>query len=496
AERKTSLGKNWHPTCLKCQECGKVLTPGQHAEHKGMPYCHKPCYAAKFGPQMMGYGSNVASPANFRRGQHGTLYNGDVDFDMKKVYESPSPSSKTNRKSTSDINSNKDKVSGHRPKSENLQRTNNNIPNRFLDNDLTISTFCSMKENTVFTNFTYIPPVNFRQQLVQKIKDFNQFYEGKKRQPVVAKEEGDSLVIQGPLRIYWGVEQAIKFQQFDNVPAYPSPGPTNWRHSFMPGDNGPDISKEDIKKLQYEESPPTSPRVSRGIDDSMIFTPPEGVVMRKKNIRKFNTVAYRGDSRPNKWKRASINGHVYNFDTRVFTPMLGSCTSVTVDSKKTTDDVIRTLLEKFKIENKPNEFSLYMVSENEGETLLRTQDIPLLERIALGPDESSGCKLFLKDRIALPRKGSLVNFTVVEESEEPHTPDEITPVVPWSDPKEERLPAEIEQLVALPEPVLQGILRKFKEDEEIDVKTIKARYDLVRRKIRGQLEKLKSGASV
>lgn len=34
AERKTSLGKNWHPNCLKCEECGKILSPGQHAEVK------------------------------------------------------------------------------------------------------------------------------------------------------------------------------------------------------------------------------------------------------------------------------------------------------------------------------------------------------------------------------------------------------------------------------------------------------------------------------
>jgi hypothetical protein len=32
AERRQSLGFDWHPTCLRCQECGKVLYPGQHAE--------------------------------------------------------------------------------------------------------------------------------------------------------------------------------------------------------------------------------------------------------------------------------------------------------------------------------------------------------------------------------------------------------------------------------------------------------------------------------
>lgn len=57
-------------------------------QRKGLPYCHKPCYARLFGPQMMGYGSNVVSPANFKRNGDGTLYNGEYDFDLKQVFES------------------------------------------------------------------------------------------------------------------------------------------------------------------------------------------------------------------------------------------------------------------------------------------------------------------------------------------------------------------------------------------------------------------------
>lgn len=32
AEKKTSLGKDWHGPCLKCKKCKKTLTPGSHAE--------------------------------------------------------------------------------------------------------------------------------------------------------------------------------------------------------------------------------------------------------------------------------------------------------------------------------------------------------------------------------------------------------------------------------------------------------------------------------
>ena len=32
AERKTSLGKDWHSGCLKCEKCKRTLAPGSHAE--------------------------------------------------------------------------------------------------------------------------------------------------------------------------------------------------------------------------------------------------------------------------------------------------------------------------------------------------------------------------------------------------------------------------------------------------------------------------------
>ncbi|XP_010972244.1 cysteine-rich protein 3 isoform X1 [Camelus ferus] len=72
AEKVSSLGKNWHRFCLKCERCHSVLSPGGHAEHNGRPYCHKPCYGALFGPRGVNIGgvgsylykSPTPSPAN------------------------------------------------------------------------------------------------------------------------------------------------------------------------------------------------------------------------------------------------------------------------------------------------------------------------------------------------------------------------------------------------------------------------------------------------
>lgn len=63
AERKTSLGKDWHSACLRCEKCNKTLTPGSHAEHDGKPYCNQPCYAALFGPA----GKRLARPEENRK---------------------------------------------------------------------------------------------------------------------------------------------------------------------------------------------------------------------------------------------------------------------------------------------------------------------------------------------------------------------------------------------------------------------------------------------
>lgn len=37
AEKVSSLGKDWHRFCLRCEHCSKTLTPGGHAEVSPAP---------------------------------------------------------------------------------------------------------------------------------------------------------------------------------------------------------------------------------------------------------------------------------------------------------------------------------------------------------------------------------------------------------------------------------------------------------------------------
>ncbi|CAH1988530.1 unnamed protein product [Acanthoscelides obtectus] len=135
AERKQSLGYNWHPECLRCEECGKRLNPGQHAEHKGVPYCHVPCYGALFGPQLFGHGTRVESHKSF-----------GAQKESPKLGKSPA------------------------------------LP---------------------------------RSHLESKIKVYNQYYEGRSGE-IRCREVNGRYVLEGPLRVRWGVRGVIHLKEDDD----------------------------------------------------------------------------------------------------------------------------------------------------------------------------------------------------------------------------------------------------------------------------------------
>ncbi|RUS90591.1 hypothetical protein EGW08_001679 [Elysia chlorotica] len=393
AERKTSLGREWHPSCLKCRECGKVLSPGQHAEYVNPLYLVLLTYI------------NVL--------------------------------------------------------------------------------FCFL----------------CRQEMLDKLAEFNKYYEGKVHHHMRAQQADDgSVFVEGPLRVYWGLSRPIQLAHCDNIPPAPI---SQWRHSLHVSADSP--------SLRRTGSPS---RKSRDLDDLLSPSSSDDVVRRKKGgVRKFKTVAYRGGDQPSKWKRASINGHIFNFDTSVFTPVLGSCTSVTVDGTLNSLEVIETLLDKFKVQNSADEYVLSIVNE-EGERLLTNRDRPLLERLKLGPDETVG-KIFIKEREIIQEKGvgELVVSANVKASLLTGDKDSIDGGADGSPgygrsirsssikipiretEEEENLPHDVEQLLILPEPVLRGLLVKYHNDEELEVKKIRARYDVFRQRMTKRIYELLSNST-
>ncbi|XP_045598504.1 uncharacterized protein Rassf isoform X2 [Procambarus clarkii] len=130
AERKQSLGFDWHPNCLRCEECGKRLNPGQHAEHKGVPYCHHPCYGALFGPQLFGHGTRNECHTSF-----GKVENRDGQVK--------------------------------------------------------------------------------RSHIEAKLKAYNQYYEGKPGE-LKSREANGRMILEGVLKIYWGVRNVIHLKEEDD----------------------------------------------------------------------------------------------------------------------------------------------------------------------------------------------------------------------------------------------------------------------------------------
>ncbi|XP_041362605.1 ras association domain-containing protein 2-like isoform X2 [Gigantopelta aegis] len=504
AERKTSLGRDWHPNCLRCKECARVLTPSQHAERKGLPYCHN-CYKTLFGPLILGYGSNLHSPANYKRSsQQVDRLSNSSDHD--EDYTTEIFSFNSNREANSAIRTETQPNQKYHVMYKKVEPPDKSFhtepPDKSFHTELPDKSFHTQPPDNGFQSEP--PDKGFNpenpdksqdkeienenlhtpqeEEMLKKVEIYNAYYEGKIRNQITTDNQNGELVIRGPLRIYWGLFRPIQLKESDDVKPLPI---SNWRHSLYPTGSSPKTTVPSFSVTSNGFSPtkqqiqsgtlkaPSSPTF-RGVDDSVLSQSVDGVV-RRKHIKKFNTVAYRGD-RPTKWKRASINGHIYNYDTSVFTPVLGSSTSVTVSSSMQTSQVITALLEKFKVQNQPEEYHLSIVSEK-GERILSDSDYPLAERILnLGPDETE-YKIFIKDRELEPQKDSPVTVAIPEVEEH------------------ENLPDEVETLLILPEAVLRGFLRKFQQDEENDVQTLKARYEMIKKKISSRLEEMQRNSA-
>ncbi|KAH8273190.1 hypothetical protein KR018_012318 [Drosophila ironensis] len=202
AERKQSLGYDWHPECLRCEECGKRLNPGQHAEvlesfpispkfppkirkilmplglqHKGVPYCHVPCYGALFGPQLFGHGTRVESHKSY--GAH-------------KGAQKPSSG----------------QVNGP------------NLP---------------------------------RDHLESKLKVYNQFYDNKSLE-IRSREVNNRLVLEGALRVYWGVQGVIHLKEDDDQRTFIVRKRNSCRVSRAKDDSSSDKENEGSESI----APPTT----------------------------------------------------------------------------------------------------------------------------------------------------------------------------------------------------------------------------------------------
>ncbi|KAM4528121.1 ras association domain-containing protein 6 isoform 1-T1 [Odontesthes bonariensis] len=137
--------------------------------------------------------------------------------------------------------------------------------------------------------------------------------------------------------------------------------------------------------------------------------------------------------------RFSINGHFYNYKTSIFTPSFGTPTKVRISSKMATNQVIEQLLNKFKIENDPQEFALYCVHQSGEKRKLSNRELPLWERILQGPSDNI-MKIFLMDM------------------------------------HEEEVSNDVAQYLNLELPILEHVLLKLGEQENQEIQRVVSKY--------------------
>ncbi|XP_071072138.1 ras association domain-containing protein 6 isoform X2 [Dasypus novemcinctus] len=254
-----------------------------------------------------------------------------------------------------------------------------------------------------------------REQLDSLLKTYNIFYGNQKNLHILyGQSEDGNLIIEGMLDIFWGVKRPIqlKIQDEKQIPSFTemkSPdifsyerGMTRWGefddlHHISELDRTqipvPEASNSQEDYLFYNSST-LKPCAPEEPEPQMLYrTMSEAALVRKRMKPSIMDKKYRQNH------RASINGHFYNHETSIFTPAFGSETKVRINSNMRTEEVIKQLLQKFKIENSPQDFALYIIFATGEQRRLKKTDIPLLQRLLQGPSKKNA-RIFLMDKDA------------------------------------------------------------------------------------------------
>ncbi|XP_059400897.1 ras association domain-containing protein 2-like [Carassius carassius] len=283
--------------------------------------------------------------------------------------------------------------------------------------------------------------------LLSHLNTYNLYYKGGALRLRHREEEGE-MIIEGLLNVFWGVRRPIRLQMEDEKEAgRPRPSLTSLsaetdinslNEVTTAGDQSKDFSEENEEAGEEQQESTHSDRLPRTRSD----VGGRRISGRRLGIRRV------------KRNRCSFNGHVYNLKTAVFTPAFGSVTNVRVNSCMTTAQVMRVLLNKFKIENSPDEFSLYFVHTSGERHRLKPNDHPLALRVLRGPCEQVS-KMFLMET------------------------DQV-----------EEVTHDVAQYIKFELPVLQSFIAKLQEEEEREMQKLKKRYADMQRIIKKYMQSL------
>ncbi|XP_062366559.1 ras association domain-containing protein 2 isoform X4 [Cinclus cinclus] len=218
-----------------------------------------------------------------------------------------------------------------------------------------------------------------RNELLLHLKTYNIYYEGQNLQLRHREEEGE-LIVEGLLNISWGLRRPIRLQmQDDNQRIRPPPSSSSWHSGCNLGAHGSVLKPSTLPDIPVTDgdTAPSTENPGKGAAPRPAEEAPQ--LMRTRSdvgVRPRGSVRTPGEQRRLRRHRFSINGHFYNHKTSVFTPAYGSVTNVRINSAMTTPQVLKLLLNKFKIENSAEEFALYMVHTSGGPLRAGVQGVP------------------------------------------------------------------------------------------------------------------------
>ncbi|XP_008265978.2 ras association domain-containing protein 6 isoform X1 [Oryctolagus cuniculus] len=254
-----------------------------------------------------------------------------------------------------------------------------------------------------------------REQLNSLLETYNVFYGNQKNLHILyGQAEDGNLIVEGMLDIFWGVKRPIqlKIQDENQISPFttlksPETFSTKGRMTrWGEFDDLYHISELDKTQIPASEarnsqedylsyhSSTLKPRADEEPQSSLLYRTMSEATLVRKRMKPLTM-----DRKDRQNHRASINGHFYNHETSIFTPTFGSETKVRINSNMRTEEVIKQLLQKFKIENSPQDFALYIIFATGEQRRLKKTDIPLLQRLLQGPSKTHA-RIFLMDRDA------------------------------------------------------------------------------------------------
>jgi hypothetical protein len=123
----------------------------------------------------------------------------------------------------------------------------------------------------------------------------------------------------------------------------------------------------------------------------------------------------------------------------MFIPSYGCVSSICIENTTTCLNAIKILLDKFHISNPPEQYSLYKVYQSGDKRELNDDDLPLIQRLWMGP--------FGEDKIFIMEKGRQLNMN-----------------------------EEMATLICLPEPLLEKLIENINQEEMKEEEEVRRKY--------------------